>query len=259
MSASPSYLDSLFGLSGKVALVTGGSRGIGQSMAIALARAGAKVGLIARGSCQETADLIAAEGGTAYVTSADVSDLESVRAAYDAIVAELGEVELVFNNAGICYHHTTTETSVEEFREVMDVNVTSVFIVAREAAERMAAAGLPGRIVNMASISAQIVNLPQMQCSYNASKAAVVQLTRSLAIEYVNRGIRINSLSPGYIASPMATDTPADMQADWLSRIPMGRMADAMELAPALLYMFSPAATYTTGSDVVVDGGYTLI
>lgn len=257
--SSAVYLESLFGLRGKAALVTGASRGIGQSMAIALARAGAKVGLVARRTCQETVDFIVGEGGTAYGVRADVSNPSEVRTAYDAIVDELGEVEIVLNNAGICYHHSATQTSVDEFREVMDVNATSVFIVAREAAERMAAAGLPGRVVNMASISAQIVNVPQLQCAYNASKAAVVQLTKSLAIEYVDRGIRFNSLSPGYIATSMTTETPEAMRADWVNRVPMRRMADPSELVPALLYLFSPASTYTTGTDVVVDGGYTTI
>jgi len=119
--------------------------------------------------------------------------------------------------------------------------------------------GIRGSIINMASMSAGIVNLPQWQASYNASKAGVIHMTRSLAMEWIEHGIRVNSISPGYIATPMSTDVPEDLKQAWYKLIPMGRMGWPSELIPPILYLASPASGYTTGTDVLVDGGYSCV
>ena len=251
------YLEKLFGLKGKVAVVTGGSRGIGQVVAQGLAKAGAEVVILSRSSAEETVKAITAEGGKAWYHSTDVTKEKSVDAAFAEILKRSGRIDIIFNNAGICMHQTTLEATIAEFREVFDVNVTGEFIVARAAGKIMIDRGIHGSIINMASMSGSIVNVPQWQASYNASKAAVIHLTRSLAVEWAPHHIRVNSISPGYIATPMSVDTPQDLKDAWMPLIPMHRMGTPEELVPAILYLACDAAGYTSGSDIIVDGAYT--
>lgn len=253
------YLDSLFGLNGKVAIVTGGGRGIGQVIARGLAKAGAEVVILSRSGADETLRLIAEDGGAAYYIAADVTKEPDVESAMAEILNRSGSIDIVFNNAGICMHQTTLEATIAEFREVIDVNLTGEFIVARAAGRIMIERGIRGSIINMASMSGSIVNIPQWQCSYNASKAAVIHMTRSLAAEWAEYGIRVNSLSPGYIATPMSVDTPQALKDAWMPLIPMHRMGDPEELIPAVLYLASGMSGYTSGSDVIVDGAYTCL
>lgn len=253
------YLEELFGLKGKVAVVTGGGRGIGQVVAIGLAKAGAEVVILCRSGAQETVDKIAAAGGNAYWIATDVTKGESVDAAFSEILRRSGSIDVIFNNAGICMHQDTLEATVEEFREVIDVNLTGEFIVARAAGRIMIEKKIHGSIINMASMSGSIVNVPQWQCSYNASKAAVIHMTRSLAAEWAQYHLRVNSLSPGYIATPMSVDTPQELKDAWMPLIPMHRMGEPEELVPAVLYLASSASGYTSGSDIIVDGAYTCL
>lgn len=254
-----SYLDTLFGLSGKVAVVTGGGRGIGQAVAVGLAKAGAEVVILARSGADETISMIAREGGKGYYIATDVTDEHSVDAAFAEILKRSGSLDIVFNNAGICMHQSTLEASIEDFRKVIDVNLTGEFIVTRAAGRIMIERGIKGSIINMASMSGSIVNVPQWQCSYNASKAAVIHMTRSLAAEWAEHGIRVNSISPGYIATPMSVDTPQALKDAWLPLIPMHRMGEPEELIPPILYLAANASGYTSGSDVVVDGAYSCL
>ncbi|NLD58446.1 MAG: SDR family oxidoreductase [Clostridiales bacterium] len=253
------YLQSIFGLEGKVALVTGGGRGIGQFVACELSKAGAEIVILVRSDFQETVDMIRAAGGRAWGIRCDVTKQEDVRAAIGEIVERSGRLDIVFNNAGVCVHKSAFESTIEEFREVVDINLTGEYIVAVEAARAMIKLGIRGSIINMASMSAGIVNLPQWQASYNASKAGVIHMTRSLAMEWIEHGIRVNSISPGYIATPMSTDVPEDLKQAWYKLIPMGRMGWPSELIPPILYLASPASGYTTGTDVLVDGGYSCV
>ncbi|MDL2213996.1 SDR family oxidoreductase [Clostridia bacterium OttesenSCG-928-O13] len=253
------YLDQMFGLKGKVALVTGGGQGIGQTVSIGLAKAGAEVAIVSRTGADETVKLIEAEGGKAYSILGDVTKEADVDRAVAEILQKSGSIDVVFNNAGICIHKGTIEASIDEWRSVIDINLTGEYIVCRAVAKVMIEKGIKGSIINMASMSGSIVNIPQWQASYNASKAGVIHMTRSLAAEWVDKGIRVNSISPGYIGTPMSVDTPKELKEAWMPLIPMHRMGEPEELMPAILYLASPASGYTTGSDVIVDGGYTAL
>ncbi len=254
-----SYLDSIFSLKGKVAIVTGGGRGIGQVIALGFAKAGAEVVILARSGAGDTPKLIADAGGKCYFIKCDVTKEEDVDAAFAEILKKSGSIDIVFNNAGICMHQTTFEATIAEFREVIDINLTGEFIVARAAGKIMIDRGIKGSIINMASISGSICNIPQWQCSYNASKAAVIHMTRSLAAEWAEHGVRVNSISPGYIATPMSIDTPQELRDAWMPLIPMHRFGKPEELIPPMLYLACDASGYTTGSDIIVDGGYVTI
>jgi NAD(P)-dependent dehydrogenase (short-subunit alcohol dehydrogenase family) len=251
-----SYLENLFGLKGKVAVVTGGGRGIGQVVALGLAQAGAELAIISRSGADETVRLIEKAGGKAYSLLADVTDEKAVDAALAAVVSRSGSLDVVFNNAGICIHKDTLEASIAEWRQVIDTNLTGEYVVARAAGRIMIERKIRGSIINMASMSGTIVNVPQWQASYNASKAAVIHLTRSLAIEWAPYGIRVNSLSPGYIATPMSVDTPKELKDAWLPLMPAGRMGKPEELVGAVIYLAAGSSGYTNGSDLIVDGAY---
>jgi NAD(P)-dependent dehydrogenase (short-subunit alcohol dehydrogenase family) len=212
--------------------------------------------LFERSDAAETVRKITDMGAKAYALTGDVTSEQDVDTAISRIFERSGRLDVVFNNAGICIHQDTFTASVEDFRRVVDVNLTGELIVARAAAKRMVAAGIHGSIINMASMSGTIVNIPQWQASYNASKAGVMHLTKSLAVEWAPYGIRVNSLSPGYIATPMSVDTPRELKDAWLPLMPFHRMGKPEELLPALLYLASSAAGYTSGSDVIVDGAY---
>lgn len=253
------YLEKMFGLTGKTAIVTGAGRGIGQVVACGLAKAGAEVVMISRGGAEETVSMITEDGGKAYDLKADVTKENEVDAAVEEIIKRSGKIDILFNNAGICIHKDTLSASIEEWRSVIDINLTGEYIMARAVGRMMIKQKIKGSIVNMASMSGSIVNIPQWQASYNASKAGVIHMTRSLAAEWVGYGIRVNSLSPGYIATPMSADVPQDLKDAWEPLMPMHRMGDPEELMPAILYLVSPAAGYTTGTDIIVDGGYTCI
>jgi NAD(P)-dependent dehydrogenase (short-subunit alcohol dehydrogenase family) len=251
-----SYLDDIFGLKGKTALVTGGGRGIGQAVALGLAKAGAEVAIVSRSGADETVGLISEAGGKAYSLLADVTSEEAVDKALGEMVKRSGSIDVVFNNAGICIHKDTLEASIAEWREVIDTNLTGEYIVARAAGRIMIEKKTKGSIINMASMSGTIVNIPQWQASYNASKAGVLHMTRSLAMEWAQYGIRVNSLSPGYIATPMSVDTPRELKDAWTPLMPARRMGTPEELIPAVLYLASGKSGYTNGSDVIVDGAY---
>jgi NAD(P)-dependent dehydrogenase (short-subunit alcohol dehydrogenase family) len=250
------YLEELFSLKGKIALVTGGGRGIGQVAAQGLARAGAEIVILSRGGAEGTVRLIEEAGGKAYSLIADVTDEKAVDRALTTALSRSGSLDIVFNNAGVCIHKDTLEASLAEWREVIDINLTGEYIVARASGRIMIERGIKGSIINMASMSGSIVNIPQWQASYNASKAAVIHLTRSLAVEWAPYGIRVNSLSPGYIATPMSVDTPEELKAAWTPLIPAGRMGKPEELVGALIYLAADSSGYTSGSDLIIDGAY---
>ncbi len=250
------YLEEMFSLKGKTALVTGGGRGIGQVVALGLAKAGAKIAIFSRSGADETVKLIKDEGGEAYSLIVDVVSEEDVDRGLEELLRLCGSLDVVFNNAGVCQHVDTFVATIAEWREVIDINLTGEYIVARASAKIMHERDIKGSIINMASMSGTVVNVPQWQASYNASKAGVIHMTRSLAVEWAKYGIRVNSLSPGYINTPMSVDTPKELRDAWMPLIPQERMGEPEELIPAVLYLATGAAGYTTGSDLIVDGGY---
>jgi NAD(P)-dependent dehydrogenase (short-subunit alcohol dehydrogenase family) len=246
-------LDS-FRLDGKVAVVTGGNRGLGEAFARALSEAGARVAIAARDHAKSQS--VAAEKGLLPVR-ADITDPADVRAMLDEVTQVLGPVDVLVNNAGKCFHRPALEVPEDEWRQVWDVNVDGLWNCSRIFGAQMIERGT-GTIINIGSISAMIVNRPQMQPAYNASKAAVHQLTKSLAAEWAPHGVRVNALAPGYVKTEMAPVDRPEFQRHWVQDAPMQRYATPEEISPSVVYLASDASSFMTGSVLVVDGGYTL-
>lgn len=246
-------------LSGKTAVVTGASGGLGAHFARLLARNGAAVAITARRTdrIQALADEIQAGGGRAMALALDVADAAAIGPALDAVQAELGPVHILVNNAGVGGEGLALELSIEDFDQTFDVNVRGTFFAAREAAKRMIAAGVEGRIINIASIASHTV-LPGLS-AYCASKAAVAMLTRGLAREWARRGIAVNALAPGYIETAINDAWwPTEGGQKQLKGFPRRRLMDASDLDEAFLLMAGPAASAMTGTLITVDDGQSL-
>ncbi|MGH2344960.1 MAG: SDR family NAD(P)-dependent oxidoreductase [Chloroflexota bacterium] len=250
---------SAFDLTGKVAVVTGGAFGLGEAFAQALVEAGARVAIAARND--ERNEAAAARlnglGGQALAVHLDVTDPGSVEAMIDEVDRRLGPIDILINNAGLCRHRPALEVPLAEFREVMEVNLFGVWHCAQAVGRRMVERR-SGVIVNIGSISAMIVNRPQMQPAYNASKAAVHQLTKSLAAEWAPYGVRVNAMAPGYFKTAMAPVDEPRFRRHWIEDAPMQRYGVPEELGPTLVYLASDASRFMTGTVLVIDGGYTL-
>lgn len=258
--AEPADPQSLFSLAGRVAVVTGAAGGIGAAVAVGLARFGAAVACfdLAGADLDATRQQIESSGGAAVVHEVDVTDGDAVQAAVEAVGRELGPVSAAVNAAGINFQQAAESMTTEQWRRLLDVNLTGVFHSCRAQGAAMLAHGQGGSIVNIGSISATIANRGLDQVHYNSAKAGVLQLTKSLALEWAEQGIRVNSVSPGYTATPMARD-PAVWEhvKEYEADIPLKRMAEPSELVGPIVFLLSRAASYTTGIDLLVDGGAT--
>jgi NAD(P)-dependent dehydrogenase (short-subunit alcohol dehydrogenase family) len=249
-----------FELTGRRAVVTGASRGLGRAFATALAEAGADVAAVARGQAEvtEAAQQIGTHTARRVVPiTADVTVRADVERMMTEAASELGGVDILVNNAGVCFHRPALEVPDSEWNAVFDTNVYGVWAASTAAARVMATAG-GGVIINIGSISSIIVNRPQWQPAYNASKAAVHQLTKSLAAEWAPHNIRVNALAPGYVKTEMAPVDEPQFRRHWIEDVPMQRYATPAEIAPSVVYLASDASSFMTGSVLVLDGGYTI-
>lgn len=250
----------LFDLSNRVAVVTGGGRGIGREIARVLAGAGATIAIAELDP--DTAEDAAAEmrtmGRDALAVPTDARSSASVNAMVEQVLKPFGKIDILVSNAGIARNTPAESTSDEDWLSVIDLNLNGVFWSCRAVGKHMIERK-SGAIVNIASMSGSIVNKPQPQAAYNASKAGVIHLTKSLAAEWAPYGVRVNSVSPGYIGTDMTKRGLAtgDWGRVWMEMTPMNRLGTPSEIAHAVWYLASDAASYATGTDLIVDGGYT--
>lgn len=247
---------STFSLQGRTALITGASSGLGRHFARVLADAGARVAVAARrmDRLEALVQELKATGAEAAAIPLDVTDPASVRAAFDQTEAALGPVSLLINNAGVPSNTFFTKLTEDDWRSVMDVNLDGVFRVGQEAAKRMVAAGNGGSIVNVSSVLG--LGVLKAVAPYAAAKAAVIQLTKAMALELARDRIRVNALAPGYVVTELnEAFLTSDGGRKLLSRIPFGRAADLSELDGPLLLLASDAGSFMTGTTLTVDGG----
>ncbi len=253
-------LKNMFSLKGKTTLITGGNQGIGKCIARYLADAGSDIVIFDLNDATKTAENIAEEfqvRAAAYIC--DVTNPTMIKECMNAAVKKMGGLDCLFNNAGISIHGDTIEAKPEDWLAVVNVNLNGIYHVAQAFGRYLITNGKKGTIVNTASMSASIVNIPQIQPSYNASKAGVVHLTKSLAVEWADKGVRVNCISPGYMKTEMTARETKELRDLWISKIPFGRMGEPDELAGAVIYLLSDASTYTSGLDMIVDGCYTVV
>ncbi len=249
---------SLFDLTGKKALVTGGAVGIGRGCAVALARAGADVAIVdLNGQAgPQTADEISSMGRDSLFVPCDVTDREGVRETVRCVVEQFGQLDIAVNNAGIGILGADEDIDQEDWDKVIAVNLTGVFLCAQaEARQMIRQSPTSGKIINIASMSATIANC---NASYDASKAGVVHMTKTLAAEWGRYNINVNCISPSYVLTPMHASTPTAVRRRIRELTPLGHVQRPEDLHGAVIFLASEASNYVTGHDLMVDGGHTL-
>jgi NAD(P)-dependent dehydrogenase (short-subunit alcohol dehydrogenase family) len=251
-----------FSLEGRVALVTGGGQGIGRAFAHALGEAGAAVAVVdINGEVAETvAGELTKKGVDAIAVVADVTQTDQIRNMVDTVIGKWGKLTIAVNNAGIGNWTNAEEVDEDNWDRMANLNLRGVFFCAQAAGKIMLDAGY-GKIINTASISGVISNTPQNQSVYNITKAGVIHLTKSLAAEWAPRGVRVNSISPGYTRTKLVDDllaTPLGQTVlpTWLSMTPQGKMLEVTDLQGAVVYLASEVSDAMTGHDMIIDGGY---
>ena len=247
-----------FKLNNKIALITGGAKGIGLSIAHALGEAGAKLVIIDRENSTGGIEELSKANYDITFFEGDLLDRSVPQKTIDFTLEKHGRVDILVNNAGVAQHGDTDEFNDDMLDKIMDVNVDVVFRMCRSAIPPMKKQG-EGVILNIGSMSGIASNIPQPQVAYNASKAAVHMMTKSLASDYADQNIRVNAIAPGYVKTDI-TNLPKKYEhwySTWSKQTPMTRMAEPHEIASAALFLCSPASSYVTGEVLVVDGGYT--
>ncbi|SIS93905.1 SDR family NAD(P)-dependent oxidoreductase [Paracoccus saliphilus] len=247
-----------FRLDGKTALITGGNRGIGLAIAQIFVQAGASCMLTSRSETPGLKALLEQEPDRVAWIGADVNDEDAPDRIVSATLKRFGRLDILVNNAGVADNGNFHEFTDAQLDFVMSTNLIAPFRIARAAIAPMLKQG-SGAVVNIGSISGYVANKPQLQVAYNSSKAAIHQMTRTMAFEYADKGIRVNALAPGYVVSDMTAGGIADAEWNhvWTANTPMGRFAEPVEMANCALFLASDAASYVTGAILVADGGYT--
>jgi 3-oxoacyl-[acyl-carrier protein] reductase len=247
-------------LKDQVALVTGGSRGIGRAVVQALAREGAKVAFVYKGSQQAAGELekeISAAGGTAKAVQADVADPEAAKRVVAGVLADWGRVDILVNNAGVIRDGLFVRMDRENWKTVLDTNLDGTFYFCRAVAEQMALKQRSGRIINVSSVAAEHVNAGQ--ANYAASKGAVNAFTRALAVELGSRSVTVNAVAPGFIETDMS-EAVRNKAGDFIAKklVPLRRLGKPEDIAGVVLFLAGPAGAYVTGQVITVDGGLSL-
>lgn len=251
-----------FKLDNKTAIVTGAARGLGKAMATGLAEAGANIVIpdIDLEAGEKAAKEIAETGVDTLALKTDVTKENDVKKMITDTLDRFDKIDILINNAGICKHIPAEKMSKEDWQEVVDINLTGVFLCAKEVGKHMLEIG-GGSIINISSMSGYIVNHPQPQSSYNTSKAGVSQLTKSLAAEWAEHNIRVNGIAPGYMKTKLTAqflEEQPEMKEYWVEPTPMKRMGIPEELQGTAVYLASDASSFMTGNIIIIDGGYTV-
>jgi NAD(P)-dependent dehydrogenase (short-subunit alcohol dehydrogenase family) len=253
----------MFSLEGYCAMVTGAARGLGQAMATALAQAGASIVIadVDTAAGEAAAEALAATGASAISVTTDVTKPADAAALVDTAMARFGRIDVLINNAGIASWVKAEDMEYGDWRRVIDTNLSSVFVMS-QAVGRQMIEQKRGSIINISSMSGLIVNTPQEQCAYNASKGGVIMLTKSLASEWAKHHVRVNTIAPGYMKTELLRDYFADSANPtvkrWMDMSPMGRPGRPEELGGIAVYLASEASSFVTGGVFVIDGGYTV-
>lgn len=243
------------------AVVTGAGQGIGRAFAHALGEAGARVAVVDLNAdkADEVARELREKGAESIAIAADVTDSDAVNRYVQAVVDEWGDLTIAVNNAGMNKNSAAEETPLSEWDQTMDLNLRALFLGCQAAARIMLPRGY-GKIINTASMASLIVPHPQKQAVYNTSKAGVVHLTKSLAAEWADRGVKVNCITPGIVRTALIEESEelGPLVDEWLTQIPIGRLAELSDLQAAVVYLASEASDYITGHNLVIEGGQTL-